>query len=136
MMKFLTNVAKISFPTKRKEVSSLSILEEGVVPFSIKRVFTINTEESCKRGFHAHKECTQLLVCLTGKCIVNCDDGQKRQSFILNTAAEGLLIPPSIWAEQEYEPNTILMVLTSHLYDESDYIREYDQFLQYRKNLK
>lgn len=134
----LTNnyVQFIKFNKNSNLESFLAIYEEGLVPFPIKRVFTINAQQSCKRGLHAHKECAQLLVCLTGQCIVTCDDGKDRQSFTLESPEKGLLIPPSIWAEQEYEPNTILMVLTDQLYDESDYIRDYDQFLKYRKNLK
>ncbi|MFN7662603.1 MAG: sugar 3,4-ketoisomerase [Alphaproteobacteria bacterium] len=136
MVTKLKDFPKIFFPLKKTEQSALSIFEEGVVPFSIKRVFTIKTQDHCKRGFHAHKECAQLLVCLTGRCTVICDDGESRQSIVLDTPKEGLLIPPSIWAEQDYEPNTILMVLTDHLYDESDYIRDYNEFLQYRRTLK
>lgn len=132
----LPSVKKICFPNKDVGESSLSIFEEGNVPFSIKRIFTIQVEKSCKRGFHAHKECAQLLICLMGKCTVICDDGTNRQPFVLNNSAEGLIIPPTLWAEQEYEPNTILMVLTDCVYDELDYIRDYDKFLEYRKTLK
>jgi len=132
----ISNMELIPFPQKISPDAILSIFEEGLgVPFSIKRVFTIYATESCERGFHAHKECAQLLVCLKGECLVICDDGKERKEFNLNKASEGLLIPPTIWAEQRYETDTILMVLTDHGYDEMDYLRDYNEFLEYRKSL-
>jgi dTDP-4-dehydrorhamnose 3,5-epimerase-like enzyme len=123
----------IDFPCVNSKEASLFVYEsEKAVPFIVKRVFTISTTESCKRGFHAHKECSQLLVCMQGSCHVILDDGRTRKEVLLNQPNIGLLIPPMIWAEQAYEANTILMVLTDRLYEESDYIRDYDAYLKYR----
>lgn len=126
---------KIPFPQLSSPQAALSIFEEGIVPFPIKRVFTVQATQACRRGFHAHKKCTQLLVVLSGECTVVCDDGKNKSTYTLNNAAEGLLIPPSIWAEQEYKANTVLMVLTDRPYEEDDYIHEYNAFLEYRKVL-
>ena len=135
-MKIL-DIKKIDFPQFDTKESSLFVYESGkLVPFTIQRVFTIKTIEACTRGFHAHKHCTQVLTVLHGECNVTCDDGTMRQSFRLNHASQGLLIPPTIWAEQAYLPNTILMVLTDHPYDEADYIRDYDAFLNFRGKFK
>jgi len=123
----------IPFPSSSAKEATLSIFQSPeAVPFAIKRVFTIHAHEACQRGRHAHKECTQLLVVLRGKCKVICDDGTSRKDIILNKPSEGLLVPPGIWAEQDYEPNTLLMVLTDKPYDESDYIRNYEDYLAYR----
>lgn len=126
----LANVELIPFPAKGDMDSFLNVYEgDSGVPFTIKRVFTVTAKKTLARGFHAHKECTQLLVALNGVCEVTCDDGYDRVSFRLDSSEKGLLIPPSIWAEQSYTPGTVLMVLTNMPYDESDYIRNYEEFL-------
>ena len=130
----ITHIKSIEFPQFVTKEASLFVFEgEKAVPFSIQRMFTVKVDEPCTRGFHAHKECTQLLVCLAGRCIVTVDDGMARKDFILDQPNLGLLIPPSIWSEQIYEANTILIALTDHLYDEADYLRNYEDFLTFRK---
>lgn len=113
---------------------SLLVVYEGEkrVPFNIARIFVINAIKKSIRGSHAHKECTQLLVVLNGKCKIICDDGFEKKEIILDHACKGLLIPPTIWAEQEYQPGTTLMVLTDKPYDEQDYIRDYESFIRFR----
>jgi len=131
---YLKDVTFIHFPIIDSKDASLHVYESGIhVPFSIQRVFTIKAREACTRGFHAHKECTQLLVCLEGRCVVTVDDGKMRKNIVLDQASLGLLIPPSIWAEQMYEANTVLTVLTDRPYEETDYLRQYEDFLEFRK---
>lgn len=133
---YLKDVTSIQFPVIDSKEASLHVYESGThVPFSIKRLFTIKTREACTRGFHAHKECTQLLVCLEGRCVVTVDDGTTRKDIVLDQPSLGLLIPPTIWAEQVYEANTVLMVLTDRPYEETDYLRKYEDFLEFRKEL-
>lgn len=104
------------------------------VPFAIRRVFTVHAREAVRRGHHAHKACSQMMVCLAGRCTVMLDDGKTRRSVELSRPQDALHVPPSIWAEQSYEePGTILMVMCDQDYDEGDYIRDYDVFLAYRK---
>lgn len=135
-MKNLHDVKIINFPLKDARDSFLVVYESGnEVPFNIKRSFVVKASEPSHRGHHAHIECAQLLVVLSGKCRVVCDDGKNRTEYILSKSLEGLLIPPSIWAEQTYETGTILMVMTDMSYDEADYIRDYDTFLNYRKSV-
>lgn len=123
----------MQFPQRCSDEACLYIYEEkDVVPFSVKRTFVISAHEKCDRGFHAHKLCSQLLIPLKGSCTVVCDDGKNRKDFLLDSPQQGLLVPPTIWAEQKYSAGTILMVLTDQPYDEADYIRKYDDFLMFR----
>jgi dTDP-4-dehydrorhamnose 3,5-epimerase-like enzyme len=82
------------------------------------------------RGEHAHRECTQFLVCVRGSVSVVVDDGRASEEIVLNGPDTGLLVPPMVWAVQyRYTPDAMLLVLASHEYDPDDYIRDYDQFL-------
>ncbi|NCQ55972.1 MAG: WxcM-like domain-containing protein [Alphaproteobacteria bacterium] len=123
----------ISFPLKTSPEADLIVYEgSNEVPFSMKRVFIVKASQKTDRGSHAHKECAQLLVVVNGKCVVTCDDGTNKTTYILTEPEQGLLIPPTIWAEQDYQAGTILMVLTDHPYEEDDYLRNYDDFLKFR----
>ena len=118
----ISDVEEISFPQFDTQEASLLVYEGATtVPFSIQRMFTVKVNDACTRGFHAHKECSQLLVCLDGRCIVTVDDGSDRKEFVLDKPNVGLLIPPTIWAEQAYEANTILIGITDRQYEEADY---------------
>jgi dTDP-4-dehydrorhamnose 3,5-epimerase-like enzyme len=112
----------------------LVVAEAGQhIPFVVPRVFCVyGVKPGTIRGQHAHKECAQILICVSGKCEVTCDDGSERRTFSLGNPAVGLLVPPMIWAEEKYMvENTVLLVLTDHRYDETDYIKHYDEFLEY-----
>lgn len=126
----LSDIQDIAFPVKDTADASLSIYE--AVPFPIKRVFVVNATEACERGFHAHRVCKQLLVCLKGQTELTIDDGASRQTITLDTPGRGILIPAGIWGEQTYAQDSILMVLTDQPYDETDYIRDYQDFKKYR----
>ena len=131
----LSDLKLISFPEFDSSEALLVVYEGSKkVPFNISRLFTVKASEKCVRGFHAHKECTQVLIIQNGECRVTCDDGTNRKEIILNKSSEGLLIPATIWAEQEYQPGTVLMVLTDKHYDENDYLRDYNEFLNFRNN--
>lgn len=103
---------------------------EGV-PFKIERVFYLYDIPGGKsRGAHAHKECHQFLIAASGSFEVLLDDGRNKRTVVLNRPYLGLHIPPGIWAsEQEFSSGSICLVITSHKYDERDYIREYNDFL-------
>ena len=123
----------IRFTQFSEQDSTLSIFSsEDKVPFTIKRVFTVDAKEACSRGFHAHKQCMQLMIALRDECAVTCDDGKERKTYILNDPSLGLLVPPTIWAEQVYQKDSLLMILTDQYYDPEDYIRDYQQFLKFR----
>ena len=100
------------------------------VPFDIKRVYYIfGTEQGVSRGFHAHKELKQVAVCITGSCRMLLDNGEKKESVLLDSATKGVLIDTMIWHEiHEFSDDCVLLVLASDHYDESDYIRHYEEF--------
>ena len=105
----------------------------NTVPFPIARIFNVRAQKGSTRGRHAHRECTQLLICTNGTIKVTCDNGKKTSTYILDEANHGLLIEPGVWSEQKYmEENTVLTVLCNLSYDEDDYIRNYEDFLKYK----
>lgn len=100
------------------------------VPFDINRVFYLyDIPGGQSRGAHAHKECHQFLVAASGAFEVLLDDGHVQRTVQLNRPYIGLHIPPMVWArEQNFSSGAICLVLASHVYEESDYIRDYDEF--------
>ncbi len=105
------------------------------LPFEIKRVFyTYDIPGGEARGAHAHKACHQFLVAASGSYEVVLDDGINKRTVLLNRPFYGLHIPPGIWAsEQGFSSGSICLVLASHGYDEKDYIRDYREYLDYKK---
>lgn len=102
------------------------------IPFDVKRVYYIfDTKQGVARGFHAHKNLTQILICVKGSCRILLDNGKIKENIILNSPNQGLLIENLIWREMhDFSEDCVLMVLASNYYDESDYIRDYDEFLK------
>lgn len=114
-------------------ISPIENLKE--IPFETKRVFYLyDIPGGESRGAHAHKECWQFLIAASGSFEVLADDGVEKKSFFLNRPNKGLLIPPGIWAsELEFSSGSVCLVLASHLFNEKDYLRSYQDFLEYRK---
>ena len=101
---------------------------------AIKRTFLVYGKKNSIRGNHAHKLCNQFLCCLNGSCEVKCDDGEETNLQILDDPSKILKIPNMIWSSQKYlSENTILLVLCDLEYSEQDYIREYQNFINFRK---
>jgi UDP-2-acetamido-3-amino-2,3-dideoxy-glucuronate N-acetyltransferase len=100
------------------------------VPFVPRRWFTVYGVPTREiRGEHAHRECEQFLIAVSGTVTVAFDDGSRRGQFVLDGPTFGLYIPPMVWASEfQYSPDSVLMVLASHHYDPDDYIREYETF--------
>ena len=122
----------ITLPKAKDPRGNLTFIEgNNHVPFDIKRVFylyDVPTEES--RGAHAHKTLHQFLICLAGSFDVEIDDGEFQGKIHLNRPWKGLHIPPMIWAaEVDFDPGSVCLVLASELYDATDYIRDYSEFL-------
>lgn len=105
------------------------------IPFDIKRVFYIyDIPGGEDRGAHAHKECHQFLIAASGSFDVEMDDGINKRTVSLNRPYYGLHIPPGIWAaEKGFSSGSVCLVLTSHKYNELDYIREYPHFKDFIK---
>jgi len=112
---------------------NLTFVEGGNhIPFDIKRVYYLyDVPGGASRAAHGHKALHQLMICMSGAFDVTLDDGQKKQKFHLNRSYYGLYIPPMIWRDLDnFSTGAVCMVLASEIYDESDYFRNYDEFLR------
>lgn len=100
------------------------------LPFEIKRVYYIyDTLPGVRRGFHAHLNLQQILLCVNGSCKIHLDNGKETAEVTLDKPNEGLYISNDMWREMyDFTPGTVLLVLASEYYDEADYIRNYDEF--------
>lgn len=105
------------------------------VPFDVKRIFYIyDIPGGEDRGAHAHRECHQFLVAASGSFEIEMDDGVNKRTVTLNRPYYGLHIPPGIWAaEKGFSSGAICLVLASHKYDEKDYLRDYQEYINYIK---
>ena len=124
----------IELPRITNRAGNLTSIQGNVnLPFNIKRVFySYDIPGGEARGAHAHKECHQFLVAASGSYEVVLDDGRNKRTVLLNRPFYGLHIPPGIWAaEQGFSSGSICLVLASHVYSEDDYIRNYDDFIEY-----
>ena len=103
------------------------------LPFMPRRAFVVSSVPTKDvRGEHAHRVCAQFLLCLTGSVVCVVDNGSIREEFLLNRPDLGLLIPPMTWGSQyHYSPDATLLVFASHEYDADDYIRDYDEYLEF-----
>lgn len=112
--------------------SLISIEANRNIPFKIERVYYIfQTKHGVSRGFHAHRDLQQLVVCVAGSCRMSLNDGKSVESVQLDSPFKGLLISNNMWREiHDFSQDCVLLVLASHHYDENDYIRDYDEFLR------
>lgn len=135
----LTSLARlVEIPTFRDMRGILNVVEcERLLQFSVSRVFyTYGVQTKEVRGEHAHKKCHQFLVAVHGNLKVLVDDGVHRDDIVLNRPSVGLHIPPGVWGCQyQHSPDCVLMVLASEPYDDADYIRDYNEFLEYVRNM-
>lgn len=132
----VSGVKVIQLPLIKDLRGDLTVGEfERHIPFVPKRffsVFGVPTREV--RGEHAHRECAQFLICISGSCSVVVDDGKSREEITLDHAARGVLIPPMVWGIQyKYSGDAVLLVFASHYYDAEDYIRDYEEFLKLKQ---
>lgn len=105
------------------------------VPFNVKRVYYLyDVPGGGSRGSHAHKELQQLIVAASGSFDVTLDDGNVKRTFTLNRPYQGLLVVPGIWRDlNNFSAGSVCLVLASEKYDENDYIRHYEEFINYKK---
>jgi dTDP-4-dehydrorhamnose 3,5-epimerase-like enzyme len=107
-----------------------SIESNQNIPFNIKRVYYMfGMQNDVPRGFHAHKELQQFAICIKGSCKLVMDDGTTKEEVVIEKPNIGIVIDKLIWHEMhDFSEDCILMVIASDLYDESDYLRSYDDF--------
>jgi hypothetical protein len=128
----VANCTMIDLPKITDARGSLTFIEGGHIPFEIRRVFYMyDVPVNAERGGHAHKTLDEFLVCLSGSFDVMLDDGREKTTVRLDRPWRGLHVPPLVWAVQlNFEPGSVCMVLASAPFDETDYYRDYDGFLQ------
>lgn len=116
---------------------NISVVENKKnVPFEIRRVYYLyDVPGGESRGAHAHKELYQLIIAASGSFTITLDDGEVKRTFLLNRPYQGLLIVPGIWRTlDDFSSGSVCMVLASEKYDEKDYIRTYEEFINYKKD--
>ena len=118
------------FSDTRGVLTSIESLVD--LPFQIERLYYLyDIPDSSRRGGHAHKELTQLMIAISGSFEVHLDDGFQKKTVTLSKPDIGLQICPMIWRELDsFSPGAVCLVLASLHYDESDYFREYSDFLK------
>lgn len=122
----------IELPNLGDDRGSLMVLESNKnVPFKVKRIYYIlDAKPDVPRGFHAHKELMQLAFCIKGSCNMIMDNGIEKQQVRIDKSNIGLMIPPMVWHEMhDFSEDCVMLVLASAQYDEADYIRDYDEFM-------
>lgn len=116
--------------------SLIALEEKSNIPFEIKRVYYMfQTGDGVRRGFHAHRTLKQVAIAVRGSCKFLLDNGTEKIEITLNHPAQGLLIESFMWREMfDFSEDCVLMVLADQIYDEADYVRSYDQFIEQVQN--
>lgn len=135
----INNCKVIELPKISDPRGNLTFVEAGNhIPFNIKRVYYLyDVPGGAERGGHAHKELHQLIIAMAGSFDVVLDDGCNNKRFHLNRSYYGLYIPKMIWRELDnFSSGSVCMVLASNKYDESDYYRNYNQYVKANEKMK
>lgn len=121
---------------KEESSGTLSVFEGmNDLPFKIKRIYYIyGADKGTKRGMHAHKTLKQMLFCPYGEIEIELDDGVKKQNVLLDKPSKGLVLMPGLWRNMIWKKkDAVLCVAASDYYLDSDYIRDYDEFIEFVK---
>jgi len=121
----------ISLPKIEDPRGNLSVIEKDSIPFEIKRVYYLyDVPSGAERGGHAHKNIQQFLIALSGSFDVIVHDSKEQKIFTLNKPNQGLLIKMGIWRElKNFSSGAVCLVIASDVFDEDDYIRDFQTFL-------
>ena len=131
----VTGVQLLKIPVVEDTRGNLGFIQKDILPFEFKRVYYLfDVPSSAYRGGHSHIVQQELLIALSGSFEVVVQDGLVKKSFILNKPNVGLLIPTGIWRElQNFSSGAVCLVLASDVFEEADYIRDFDAFLESKK---
>jgi len=135
-MEDINSIRLIDLPRIQDPRGNISIVQEmDLIPFKIERCYWIyDVPGGEARGGHAFKYQHELIIALSGSFDVIVEDGQKREVFHLNRSYYALYIPSGFWRQmQNFSTNSLALVLSSTKFDETDYIRNYDEFIEYRR---
>ena len=127
------NITLLSLPKIEDHRGNLSVIEKETIPFEIKRVYYLyDVPSGAERGGHAHKEQQEILIALSGSFDVILNDGKTEKTITLNKPNQGLLIGSGVWRElKNFSSGCVCLVIASDIFDENDYIREFDEFMQF-----
>ena len=131
----LNAIQLLKIPVVEDTRGNLAFIQEDVLPFEFKRVYYLfDVPSNAYRGGHSHIAQQETLIALSGSFEVVLQDGLEKKSFILNKPNVGLLIPTGIWRElQNFSSGAVCLVLASGVFNEEDYIRDFDEFLESKK---
>ena len=123
----------IDIPKIEDYRGNIGVIEKNIIPFEIKRIYYLyNIPCSAKRGGHSHKEQFEFLIALSGSLDVILKDGITIKKVTLNSPDKGLLIKTNVWRELEnFSTGTVCLVLASDIFEEEDYIRDFEDFKRY-----
>jgi dTDP-4-dehydrorhamnose 3,5-epimerase-like enzyme len=135
-MNQLSEARLIELPRHARADGEVIVAEAAAqVPFRIERMFTLAASAGAKRGRHAHRLCSQFMICVSGAVDVVCEDGSNKNTFALNRRKQALLVPPGLWNTVEFrQDESVLIVLCDRVYEADDYIRDYAEFLSFRES--
>lgn len=130
-MKKIGSLELLQIPVIENILGNIAVIENNSIPFEIKRVYYLyDIPSSSKRGGHSHKNLQQVLIAISGSFDVVLKDGQSVEKITLNKPDKGLLISNNIWRELEnFSSGAVCLVLASDVFEEADYIRDYNEFL-------
>jgi dTDP-4-dehydrorhamnose 3,5-epimerase-like enzyme len=137
-MNKLADARLIDLPRHARADGEVIVAEAAAqVPFRIERMFALTAPAGNARGRHAHRLCSQFMICVSGAVDVVCEDGSNRKTFALHRRNQALLVPPGLWNTVEFRQNeSVLIVLCDRVYEAGDYIRDYADFLSFRESVR
>jgi dTDP-4-dehydrorhamnose 3,5-epimerase-like enzyme len=136
-MTTIDDVRLIEVPKIHDTRGNLSVIEGSTIPYEIKRVYYLyDVPSGSERGGHSHIEQREFLIALSGSFDVILNDGNSKKTVTLNKPNFGLLIPTGIWRElQNFSSGSVCLVLASEVFDEADYIRDFDDFKLFKNRI-
>lgn len=127
------NVTLVKFKDYTDKYGHLTPIEEkSDIPFEIKRIYYITrVEQGVTRGFHSHRKLHQVLICLNGSIKIRVKNPKDEEIYELKDPSIGLYIGPYVWREMfDFTEGSVLLVLASEYYDEEDYLRDYESYVE------
>ena len=137
-MNKLTDARLIDLARHARAADEVIVAEAAAqAPFRIERIFPLTAPAGAVRGRHAHRLCSQFLICVSGAVDVVCEDGNSKKTFAMNRRNQALLVPPGLWNTVQFRQNeSVLIVLCDRIYEADDYIRDYSEFLSFRESVR